>query len=154
MARPSKYNWDAIQEAFENGFDREEICIKYKLTPKQLSNRINKDKWTVKGTIKPDIMGLSEQVHKTAQNITKLHPENQELASETFSTLNEDQELMTNNRKIGKLLQSIIIQNRQSIDLKNIKNVSGVLRDIESIANPTTSNTNVQVNTNKIIEWV
>ena len=155
MARPSKYNWEAIQEAFENGFDRDEICKKYNLSAKQLSNKINQLKWVVKGTAKSDILGLSEQVHKTAQNITKLHPENQELASEIFTTQSEDEALMTNNRKIGKLLQSVIIQNRNDINLKNIKNVSGVLRDIEAIANPVKPQTAIQINgKDDVIEWV
>ena len=156
MARPSKYNWEAIQEAYESGFDRDEICKKYHITPKILSNRINKEEWSVKGSVKADVIGLSEQVHKTAQNITKLHPKNQELASEVFSTRTEDEELMTNNRKISKLLQSVIIQNRNSITLQNIKNVSSTLKDIESIANPQASkievnNTNAQQN-NIVIE--
>lgn len=139
MARPTKYDWEAIQEAIESGFDRDEICKKYRITPKILSNKINKEDWAVKGSVKADVIGLSEQVHKTAQNVTKLHPKNQELANEVFSTMTEDQELMTNNRKISKLLQSIIIQNRNDITLQNIKSVSGTLKDIESIANPQTS---------------
>ena len=40
MARPNKYNWEAIQEAFEHGFDRDEICKKHRITNKQLSNKI------------------------------------------------------------------------------------------------------------------
>jgi len=156
MARPSKYNWEAIKEAFEHGFDRDEICAKYKITPKILSNRINQEKWVVKGTTKADIIGLSEQVHKTAQNITKLHPENQDLASEVFSTRSEDEELMTNNRKISKLLQSVIIQNRNDINLKNIKSVSSTLKDIESIANPRPEvaiQNNTQINNNVNLDW-
>ena len=155
--RPSKYNWEAIKEAFESGFDRDEICNKYKITPKILSNKINKEKWAVKGSVKADVIELSEQVHKTAQNITKLHPKNQELASEVFSTRTEDEELMTNNRKISKLLQSVIIQNRNNITLQNIRNVSGTIRDIENIANPQSNkqeiniqNTNAQQTINKI----
>ena len=151
MARPNKYNWEAIQEAFEHGFDRDEICKKHRITNKQLSNKINEQKWVVKGTTKADLQGLSETILKHSENVTKLHPINQDLAMEVFSTTTEDQELMTNNRKIGKLLQSVIIQNRNNIDLKNIKNVSGVLRDIESIANPSTA-AQVAIQNNNIVE--
>ena len=43
---------------------------------------------------------------------------------------------MGNNRKIAKMLQGIIVSNRNSINLQNIRNVSGTIKDIESIANP------------------
>ena len=136
MARPSKYNWEAIKEAYEMGFDRDEICKKHRITPKQLSNKISEQNWAVKGTIKSDLKGLSEEVLKHSDNITKLHPANQDLALDVFNTTTQDQELMTNNRKIAKLLQSVIVSSRNEINLKNIKTVSSTLKDIESIANP------------------
>ena len=56
------------------------------------------------------------------------------------------------------MLQGVIVSNRNSINLQNIKTVSGVIRDIEAIANPQANkqeiniqNTNaVQTNTNII----
>lgn len=156
--RPSKYNWDYIQEAYENGFDRDEICKQYKITPKQLSNKINENKWVIKGTVKSDLVELSEEILKHSENVTKLHPDNQELALKVFETRGQDQELIMNNRKISKLLQSIIISKRGEINLQNIKNVSGVLKDIESIANPhpetVINNANVQENTIPIINLI
>jgi len=159
MARPEMYNWEAIEEAYTGGFDRDEICKKYRITPKILSNRINKYKWEVKGTITSDISELNEHVHLTAQNLASLHPANQEMAIERTNTQQVDNELMQGNRKIAKLLLSIIAQKRDDITLKNIRNVSGTLRDIEAIANPQASrvevnNTNaVQTNNNLEIEF-
>lgn len=153
MARPSKYNWEAIREAYEHGFDRDEICSKHKITPKQLSNKINEQKWEIKGTTKADLKGLSEEILKHSENVTKLHPDNQELALSVFSTQVEDEQLMINNRKIGKLIQSVIITQRNNINLSNIKNVSGAIKDIEAIANPPKKekeNNNGDV----VLEWV
>lgn len=75
-----------------------------------------------------------------------------------LDTMEQDNELMGNNRKIAKMLQGIIVSNRNAINLQNIKNVSGVIKDIESIANPRPeSQVNIQ-NTNAVqnnieIDW-
>ncbi len=54
-----------------------------------------------------------------------------------INTMEQDNELISNNRKLAKMLQGVIVSSRNEINLNNIKNVSGVLKDIESIANPT-----------------
>ena len=46
------------------------------------------------------------------------------------------------------MLQGVIVSNRNSINLQNIKTVSGVIRDIESIANPTNKSETVINNAN------
>ena len=161
MARPSKYNWDAIKEAYEGGLDKQDIIKKYKLDNKQLSNKINNENWIVKGHLKAEVDGFYETIHKTAQNIEKLHPQNQEILIERLNTLEQDNELIGNNRKIAKMLQGIIVNNRTSINLQNIKSVSGVIRDIEAIANPQSNKqevnintqTNIQNNAPVVIEW-
>ena len=152
MARPSKYNWEAIKEAYEGGIDRQDIVKKYKIDNKQLLNKIYNEKWEVKGHLKAEVDGFYEAIHKTTQNIEKLHPDNQDILLERLNTLEQDNELVSNNRKIAKMLQGIIVSNRNSINLQNIKTVSGVIRDIESIANPTNkpdtviNNANLQQN--------
>ena len=136
MARPSKYNWEAIKEAYEGGFDKDDIVKKYKITKKQLSNKIRDENWEVKGHITNQVDEFYATTHKTAQNVQKLHPENQEIVLEKVNTIAEDNELMQGTRKISKLLLSVIAQNRNDINLKNIKSISSTLKDIESIANP------------------
>ena len=160
MARPSKYNWEAIKEAYEGGIDKNDIIKKYKVDYKQLVNKANSEKWEVKGHLKAEIDGFYDNVHKTTQNIEKLHSDNQDILLERLNTLEQDNELVKNNRTIAKMLQGIIVSNRNSINLQNIKTVSGVIRDIESIANPQASkqeiniqNTNAtQINNNKSID--
>ena len=160
MARPSKYNWDAIREAYEGGIDKQDIIKKYKIDNKQLLNKIYIENWVVKGHLKAEIEGFYDNVHKTTQNIEKLHPDNQDILLERLNTLEQDNELVKNNRTIAKMLQGIIVSNRNSVNLQNIKTVSGVIRDIESIANPQANkqeiniqNTNAtQINNNKSLD--
>lgn len=152
MARPSKYNWDAIKEAYEGGIDKNDIIKKYKVDYKQLVNKANSEKWEVKGHLRAEIDGFYDTVHKTTQNLEKLHKDNQDILLERLNTLEQDNELVKNNRTIAKMLQVVIVNNKNSINLQNIKNVSGVLKDIESIANPTSkpetviNNANLQQN--------
>lgn len=148
MARPSKYNWEAIKEAYEGGIDKQDIIKKYKIDNKQLLNKIYNEKWEVKGHLKAEIDGFYDNVHKTTQNIEKLHPDNQDILLERLNTLEQDNELVSNNRKIAKMLQGIIVSNRNLINLQNIKSVSGVIRDIEAIANPTNKTETVINNAN------
>ena len=144
MARPSKYNWDAIKEAYEGGLDIEDIIKKFRITKKILNNRIHLKEWIVKGYIEADIKGFSASLGTLAQNGTK-HPEIADMIVEKLNTTLQDNELISNNRKLAKLLQSVVIREKDNINLKNIKNVSGVLRDIEAIANPTVNN-KVEIN--------
>ena len=136
MARPSKYDWDAIKEAYEGGLDKADIIKKYHIDNKQLGNKVRDDGWAIKGNLKADIEGFYAKTTQMAQNIDKLHPSNQDLVIQKINTLKADNELMGNNRKIAKMLQGIIVANRNSINLQNIRNVSGTIKDIESIANP------------------
>lgn len=157
MARPSKYNWEAVKEAYEGGIDIEAIVKGHKVPRKLLTNKIRDNKWVIKGHLKADVEGFYAETHKMAQNVEKLHPINQNIIIEKLNTLEQDNQLVSNNRKIAKMLQGIIVQNRNNITLSNIKNVSGVIKDIESIANPQSSkielnNTNVNQNTQQTLE--
>lgn len=152
--RPTKYNWDAIKEAYEGGLDKDLIARKFKCSKKLLGNKILTDKWVVNGNLKSDIEGFYAETHKIAQNIEKLHPDNQDLMLEKLNTLEQDNELIGNNRKIAKMLQGVIVSSRNEIDLKNIRNVSGVLKDIESIANPQANIKIENTNTNSSIQGI
>lgn len=144
MARPSKYNWNDIKLAYEGGLDKTDICKKFFITKKLLSNKINKELWEVKGDINAQISEFKEVVKGIS-----LNPESiQEMIIEKINTQVEDNELISNNRKLAKLLQSVIVSNKSHINLNNIKSVAGTLKDIESIANPNINQTAVQVNNN------
>ena len=146
MARPLKYNWEAIELAYEGGLDIESICKKFKITNKLLNNKIHLKKWVVKGYIKSDIEGIKDSVEKLSLNGTK-HPEISEMIDTNLSTILEDNEIIGNNRKLLKMAQGIIIKNKNKFDYKTIKNLTGAVRDIEAVANPTVSSTNI-TNTN------
>lgn len=147
MARPSKYNWEAIEEAYIGGLDKSDICRKYQLPSKLLGNKILTARWVIKGNIKADVDEFYAQTQKMAQNIEKLHPDNQEITLKKLDTLEQDNELIGNNRKIAKILQGIIVANRQDINLGNIRNVSGTIKDIEAMANPQNNRQDITVNT-------
>lgn len=142
MARPSKYNWEDIKLAYEGGLDKPDIEKKYGVTNKTLTNKINKELWEVKGTIKAQINEFEEAVRGIAQNPESI----QELIIEKINTQSLDNELINNNRKLAKLLQSVIVSNKTNINLNNIKSVAGTLKDIENIANPTANRTDIQIN--------
>lgn len=41
-----------------------------------------------------------------------------------------------NNRKLASMAQGILLKNKDEFNEKNIKNLTGAIRDIEAIANP------------------
>jgi hypothetical protein len=145
MARPAKYNWDAIKKAYESGFTKDDIVKKFKVSKPILTNKINSQKWVVKCDVNADIIELNDKFAQIAQNYTK-HPEVAELFEDKINTQMEDNELIKGTRKISKLLLSVIVNKRNEITLKNIRNISGVIKDIESIANPTSSSVKIENN--------
>ena len=77
MARPSKYDWNEIKQAYECGKTVDELVSKYGVTKKTLQNRISNELWEVMGNIKADIKGVSDSLGKItgtiAQNPQKAH---------------------------------------------------------------------------------
>lgn len=153
----AKYDWEKIENAYQLGVDVDTICLKYKVAKKTLQNRIYDKKLTIKsGNINEASAEFGQALGKfsaIAQNDDNL----KDIVESRIKTIAEDNGLMGNNRKIAKMLQSVIVANRNSINLQNIKNVSGTLKDIESIANPQASkqeiniqNTNAMQNITKI----
>ena len=78
MARPVKYNWAAIREAYEGGLNREDICRKYRVSNKLLGNQIRTEGWVVNGSINADVDAFYAGAHKMAQNLENLHPDMKE----------------------------------------------------------------------------
>jgi len=150
MGRPTLYNWEAIKEAYEGGFTKDEIVKKFNVTKATLTNKINKDSWVIKSDVSADIEGIGAELNAVAQNYAK-HPEIEDMFIERLNTIKEDNELIGNNRKIAKMLQSVIVKQRDNIDLNNLRSVSGTIKDIESMANPVkpaSHNTEVNVQNN------
>ncbi len=63
------------------------------------------------------------------------------------NTQNLDNELIETNRELAKLLQETIQEQKENIDLTNVKAISGTLKDIEAIANPQNSKVDITNNT-------
>lgn len=135
MARPSVYDWSMLQQAYENGISKDEICSKYKIPKNILTNKINKDRWIVKCDINSEINEFSAKLNAITQN-SKDNKIMQEVIADKLNTQLQDNEIIKNNRDLALLLQKKIVDNKEEINLKNIKTVSSTLRDLESIANP------------------
>tara|TARA_R110000851_G_scaffold300904_1_gene457146 strand:+ start:123 stop:668 length:546 start_codon:yes stop_codon:yes gene_type:complete len=149
MARPSKYNWEVIREAYEKGFSKDEIVIKFHLTRKLLNDKANKEKWEVKSLVMDDINELKASSEKLAENYTKT-PEIAEMFEVRINTQIADNELIGNNRKLLKGFQGLITQGIRNKDMyktaSDIRAGVGALKDIEAVANPQSNKTDVILN--------
>ena len=134
MARPSKYNWDAIKEGYEKGLSSEELSRKFKATVKHINDKARFDKWQVNSDINNDINEFIATSQKLANN--SMHDDLNDIIVNKINTQILDNELISNNRKLAKMLQGVIVNERQKINIGNIKQVSSTLKDIETIANP------------------
>lgn len=134
MARPSKYNWDAIKDGYEKGLSSDELSKKFKATTKHINDKARLDKWQVNSDINNDINEFIATSQKLANN--SMHDEINDIIVNKINTQILDNELISNNRKLAKMLQGVIVNERQKINIGNIKQVSSTLKDIETIANP------------------
>ena len=107
MARPTKYNWEAIEKAYIQGAEVDDICKKYKIAKKTLQNKISEMKWEVTGTLNADINEFKEVLGRVTQNAQN-NPETKEIYIEKIVTILEDNKLIQNNRKLLVAVQSII----------------------------------------------
>lgn len=134
MARPSKYNWEAIKDGYEKGLSPDELSKKFKATTKHINDKARLDKWQVNSDINNDINEFIATSQKLANN--SIHDEINDIIVNKINTQILDNELISNNRKLAKMLQGVIVNERQKINIGNIKQVSSTLKDIETIANP------------------
>ena len=59
-----------------------------------------------------------------------MHDEINDIIVNKINTQILDNELISNNRKLAKMLQGVIVNERQKINIGNIKQVSSTLKDI------------------------
>lgn len=153
----AKYNWEEIENAYQMGVDVDTICKKYKVTKKTLQNRIYSKKLELKSGNLNEATAEFGQVLGKFSGIAQTDKILEEIVTEKLNTIVEDNELIGNNRKLSKAFQGLIGQGMKSGMYKTASDIkAGVsaIKDIESIANPTTKDTNIQINDNKVIEWV
>ena len=154
MARPSKYNWEAIKEAYQDGVTIVELVKKYKVAKKTLENKISAEKWEVTGELNSHIEEFRESLGKISQN-TKDDPIKQEIAIGRISTILEDNELISNDRKLLKAFQGLIGQGIRSGMYRtpqDIKAGTSAIKDIEAIVNPQTNKQEINIQNSNAVQ--
>ena len=148
MARPLKYNWGAIEKAYIQGAEVKDICKQYNITKKTLQNKIYEKKWEMTGNINSDVNEFKAVLGKVTEAALN-NPETTDIYIEKITTVLEDNKLIRNNRKLASAVHAILGQEikNKKVNVNNVRNVTGALKDIESMANPQSNRTEVNVNT-------
>ena len=141
------YLWGEIKKDFELGMSQADIRKKYDVGAGTLGNKIKRDGWRLSQAQNEALSEFKEATVKISESFHGANESQKKEMTERVITIIEDNELIGNNRKIAKMLQGIIVANRQDITLGNIRNVSGTIKDIESMANPQSSRQEINVNT-------
>lgn len=81
MARPTKYNWNEIEQAYQCGMIKEKIVKKYGVTKKTLENKISAEKWEVTGEVKSAINELSDSLGRVS-GVQEKFPEKAHIIAE------------------------------------------------------------------------
>ena len=154
------YDWESIEKAYKQGAEVKDICKKYKVSKKTLQNKISEKKWEITGTLNNDVNEFREVLGKVTEN-ARNNPETADILYEKIITILEDNALIENNRKLAKAVQGILGQEirNKKVNVGNIRNVTGALKDIETIANPQANKQEINIqNTNAVqnnveVEW-
>jgi hypothetical protein len=75
MARPSKHDWDEIRRNYESGMPPSDIVFKFRCPRSTLSEKINKENWTISekaNSVIKGIVSVSEQINELSQTDTEL----------------------------------------------------------------------------------
>ena len=159
MARPSKYDWETIEPMLRAGRTPKYINEKFGVPFNAISNFVKKNNIRVNEVVNEVTNSIDRGVESIKNGINEVVNEVNEpdevkkemldIVNEKIDTLIVDNKIIDRNRQIATYLQGVIIKEKNNINLKNIKNVSGVLKDIESIANPQASKADINIqNTN------
>lgn len=150
MGRPQKYDWVLIRSAYEDGISIVDIVSKYKVSKKTLQNKIGAEKWEVTGNLNADISEFKDSLGKITHKYEN-DPIKHDIVMEKVITILEDNELISNNRKLLKLAQQILIKNRDNFNHNNVRNLTGAIKDIEQVANPKDAVTNINTQVGVVI---
>jgi hypothetical protein len=139
MARISTHTWNEIQKDFESGMSQADIRKKYDISPSTLGSKIKRDGWRLSQDQKAILSEFKEVSAKISESHSQANDLQKKEIEDEFKTILEDNELIQNNRKLLKMAQGIIIKNKEKFDHSNIRNLTGAVKDIESVANPQAS---------------
>lgn len=81
MARPTKYNWNDIQHAYESGMAIDKICTKYSVLKKTLENRISSYKWEIMGEVNSAINDVASSFGRVS-GLKEKYPEKAQIIDE------------------------------------------------------------------------
>lgn len=135
------------------GMSQADIRQKYNVGAGALGNKIKRDGWRLS---QPQTTALSEFKEASVKISESFHNANEIQKKEMVDrvqTILEDNYLIQNNRKIAKMFQEQMVdavKNGEYSNPKSIKAGTSALRDIESIANPQPSKTEVNVQNNTV----
>lgn len=146
MARPTKYDWTAIEKAYIQGAEVDDICKKYKVAKKTLQNKIYEMRWEIKGNIDADVNEFRAVLGKVTETALN-NPETTDIYIEKIVTVLEDNKLIQNNRKLLVAVQGIIGQEIKAnkVNASNVKSITGAILDIEKVANPQASKQEINI---------
>ena len=131
MARPSKYPWAKVWADFATGsYSDEELRNKYKIPRRTYDERKANDKPLVSAETKQDIEAFKAVSAKTAAVIAG-GGENGEAMAEALELESKRLGLQADRFKIIKAMHSVLAEEMRkgNVDIKNIRNVSGALKD-------------------------
>ena len=124
-------------------YSKSELARKYKISEAYVRKLIKGKPPKYKELV--EVSSAIEVLKKCETNSTELKAIDIEVKKKVDTT-QIDNELIENNRKIAKLLQKKIVENKDEISLNNIRQVAGTIKDIENIANPKTDDVKVENN--------
>lgn len=147
-------NWEEVKKAYEQGNDRKDICNAFNVSEKTLRNKIWENKWTIgtnKGQIETHVNGLRDNLSLISKDIRDAPSLMKPIIAQKVKEAIEDSELMATNRMILRATQKVMLTSLKSneVGLKDIRTITGAVREIEGVINPQPkNNVNVAVQNN------
>lgn len=130
VARPSKYDWEEIRNAYECGIKIDKLVSKYGVTKKTLQNRISNELWEVTGNIKADIQAVDDSLGKITGTISQNPSKAHIIAEETLNSINELADKLDAKKLINGLsmmnLTRVMQHLEQNVKLEKINVGDGV----------------------------
>jgi len=144
QSKKDKIIADAKAGRFKNVTD---LCKKHKIARKTYYELEKSNNFKFRDNAGIVEASLILEQAKSNKSVTEIKAIEQAV-KERISTTELDNEIMLNNRKLAKLFQAIILKNKDDITLKNVKSLTGSVKDLESMVNPQNSKTEFNVTQN------
>nr|DAI27564.1 MAG TPA: SatD family (SatD) [Caudoviricetes sp.] len=148
------YVWDEIKADFEAGMSQAELRKKYNISAGTLGSKIKRAGWVLSHEQKAALTEFQEASAKVCESFRNANETQKKEMIEQVNITLENNAIISNNRKIAKAFQSLIVRgisDKRYATPTEIKQGTSALKDLEAIANPQSSkieitNTNAQQN--------